>query len=51
MPSHSDSEVPLGGDGGVPEEGLAAGGVLVVDEIVGEFPLRAQREVLCEVVP
>ena len=47
----SDSEVPLGGDGGVPEEGLAAGGVLVVDEIVGEFPLRAQREVLVEVVP
>ena len=46
-----ESEVPLGGDGGVPEERLVAGGVAVIDEVVGELPLCAEADVLVKVIP
>lgn len=45
------SEVPLHSQRGIPEECLGAGGVGIVDEIVGELPLGTDAEMLGEVIP
>ena len=42
---------PLQGNGGIPEEGLRTGGVAVIDEVVGELPLRTHAQMLVEVIP
>ena len=44
-------EIPLHSQRGIPEEGLVAGGVGVIDEVVAELPLSTYAEVLCEVIP
>ena len=49
--SDGASERPLGGEGGIEEEGAGAGGVGVIDEVVAQLPLGAEAEVAVEVVP
>ena len=44
-------EIPLNSQRRIPEEGLVAGGVGVIDEVVAELPLSTYAEVLGEVIP
>ena len=45
------SEIPLHSQRGIPEEGLVAGGVCIINEVVAELPLSTYAEVLSEIIP
>ena len=49
--SKDDLEIPLNSQRGIPEEGLVAGGVCIIDEVVAELPFSTYAEVLSEVIP